>query len=158
MMEIKRTISSNDKEDILLPEGDTDIVLEIEKGGDLDMLITSENKKPQQVNLSVIHKGKGRSNIRFNSIIMSSIRLDAKLVMEKGSAGSFGKVSLNGIKIGKSAKASFCPKLVLLNGDVEISHKSSIQGMPKETIDYLMGRGIGNKEAKRLFCERFILQ
>ena len=104
MMEIKRTISSNDKEDILLPEGDTDIVLEIEKGGDLDMLITSENKKPQQVNLSVIHKGKGRSNIRFNSIIMSSIRLDANLVMEKGSAGSFGKVSLNVIKIGKGQK------------------------------------------------------
>ncbi len=157
-MEIMKTISSKSTENIALEEGDADIVLQIEEGGDLDMLITSRNRKPQQVNLSVVHKGKGRSNITFNSIIRSQIRLDAKLVMEKDSAGSSGKVSMNGIKIGKKAKAGFCPKLVLLNGDVEAAHKSSIQGMPKETINYLMARGIGRKEAEKLFCERFLLQ
>lgn len=158
MMEIRKTVSSKATENVALEEGDADIVLEIAEGGDLNMLITSRNSKPQQINLSVVHKGKGRSNITFNSIIRSKIRLDAKLVMEKGSAGSSGKVSMNGIKIGKKAKASFCPKLVLLNNDVDAAHKSSIQGMPKETIGYLMARGIGKSKAERLFCERFLSQ
>jgi Fe-S cluster assembly scaffold protein SufB len=158
MMEIRRAVSSKSKEAIALPEGDVGIVLEIGEGGDLDMLITSQSRKPQQVSLSVIHRGKGKSSITFNSIIRSSLRLDAKLVMEGGSAGSSGKVSLNGIKIGKGAKAGFSPKLVLLDGGVDVSHKSSIQGMPREAIGYLMARGIGKKEAERLFCERFLGQ
>jgi Fe-S cluster assembly scaffold protein SufB len=158
MMEIRRTVSSRKSETIELPEGDVDIVFEILDCGELDMTIRSRNKKPQQVNLSVIHRGKGVSAIRLNSIIKSSLRLDAKLVMEKDSAGSVGKVSMNGIKIGKDAKADFSPKLVLLNGDVDVSHKSSIQEIPEQAVSYLMGRGIAKKTAQSLFCERFLSQ
>jgi Fe-S cluster assembly scaffold protein SufB len=156
MMEIRRTVLTKKTETIELPEGDANIGLEI-IGGELDLLIRSKNKKPQQVNLSVIHRGKGKSNIRFNSIISSSLRLDARLVMEKDSAGSVGKVLLNGIKVG-NGKAEFCPKLILLNGDVEVSHKSSIQEIPEQAISYIMGRGIAKKDAQSLFCERFLLQ
>jgi Fe-S cluster assembly scaffold protein SufB len=158
MMEIRKTFSSKANETITLPDGDADIALEILENGELDMVLRSDNKKPQQISLTVVHKGKGKSNIRFNSLVKSSIRLDAKLVMEKDSAGSSGKVALNGIKMGKSAKAEFCPKLVLLNGDVDVSHKSSIQEIPKETTDYLMARGMAKRSAERLFCERFLSQ
>jgi Fe-S cluster assembly scaffold protein SufB len=158
-MIIRKTILCSEKGNLALPDDENiEITLEMEKG-EAELNITSENKKPQVVTINVIHKNPNTiSKIILNSIVKSKLRIDAKLTMEKGSKGSRGSISMNAIKIGKRAEAEFSPKLVVLNNEIEAEHKSSIQNIPTDVIDYLMSRGIGKKDSERLFCERFLGQ
>lgn len=158
-MIIRKTISSDQKHEIAIPEEkQVDIILEIEKG-ETEVKIRSDNRMPQSVSLNVIHrKPNTGSRVTFNSIVRSRLRIDAKLTMERDSGGSRGSISMNAIKIGKNAEAELSPKLVILNSNVQAEHKSSAQGIPKEVVSYLMSRGIGKKESERLFCSCFLNQ
>ena len=158
-MIISKIITSFEKEIIILPDDENiEILLEIEKG-EAELSIMSENKRPQTVSLNVIHRNPNTgSRIVLNSIVKSRLRVDSKLTMEKDSQGSKGSISMNAIKIGKKAEADFSPKLAVLNSETEAEHKSSIQNIPNDIIEYLMSRGINKKDSERLFCSRFLNQ
>src|SRR3989338_8014648 len=77
----------------------------------------------------------------------------AKICEKAHNASAHQKAKV--LLLSENARALPTPKLEIDNNDVAATHEASVGQIEGEKIFYLMSRGIGEKEAKKLFVEGF---
>ncbi len=105
------------------------------------------------------HTGKDtRGDILVKGVVKdgASARLDGMIKIDKGGAGAESFLGEHVMLLDSGAHASANPELEIENNDVSSRHAASVSRIDEEKIFYLMSRGIGRDEARKLIVEGFL--
>jgi Fe-S cluster assembly scaffold protein SufB len=86
----------------------------------------------------------------------AAARLDGMIKIEKNGAGADSFLSEHVMLLNPGAHASANPELEIENNDVTSRHAASVSQIDEEKIFYLVSRGLGREEARRLIIEGFM--
>lgn len=137
-----------------------------------DTLLNGERSKLEESSVSFSH---GTDKFIINSAIShtapdtqsilnakgvakdsSSLSIDIMARINKEAKGAKSKISTQSIILNPGAKASSNPEFEIFNNDVNAVHSASIGEIDEEQIFYLMSRGLGPEEAKKMIVEGFL--
>lgn len=119
--------------------------------------ITSENQK-YDIYTGTMHNFKNtQSNTLTRGVISDRAKaLSQGLVyISKAANESIGYEKQDALILSDNAEADAIPNLQIENNDVKCSHASSIGQIDEEKINYLMSRGLSEKESTKLIIEGY---
>jgi hypothetical protein len=105
------------------------------------------------------HQGKfSISDIRTKAVLKDKayFRYTSKIEVEKGVKGCNGEEDFQALLVGEYAKVSVIPDLAIKNNVVSSRHAVGIRQISKETLFYLMSRGISKKESQQMLETGFL--
>ena len=127
-----------------------------QSAADLDILYLGNGDRALDITCRAEHRGKkSESSISAKGVLMERSRkvLRDTLDFVSGSAGSRGREEENVLMLSPDASNVSVPLLLCGEDDVEGEHAASSGGPDARALFYLMSRGIGELEAKKLLAE-----
>lgn len=100
--------------------------------------------------------GKGEVTIKGVAIDRAHVECHGAIVIGVGGGGTSTHLTQHVLMLDASAKVHAIPALEIKTNDVKASHSATVTKVSEEDIFYMGSRGLGQKEARRMYIEGFL--
>ena len=140
-------------------EGNTTNLLEGRKSEayDIQLFVGQGNEKLRLDSVLRHHGQDTKGNILIKGVVKDSASADLEgmIKIDKEGRGAESFLSEHAMLLSPNAHASADPKLEIENNDVSSRHSASVSQIDENKIFYMMSRGLGREDAKRLIIQGF---
>jgi hypothetical protein len=123
-----------------------------------NVYLSNKNNK-NNIKVEVIHKHKNTtSSHTIKGVLTDSSELvfDGIIRIPKDSQKCDGYLNHRAVLLSDNAKVKATPELEIYADDVKCSHGSAVGSLDENLLFYLMSRGIGAEEGKRILLKSFL--
>ncbi len=126
---------------------------------DIKIAYLSNKNNVNNIKVEVIHKYKNTTSSQVVKGILtdnSKMVFDGLIRIPKDSQKCDGHQNHRAILLSDTASVKATPELEIYADDVKCSHGSAVGALDENHLFYLLSRGIGETEAKRLLLKSFV--
>ncbi|MBO7257672.1 MAG: SufD family Fe-S cluster assembly protein [Alphaproteobacteria bacterium] len=126
---------------------------------DIKIVYLSNKNNKNIIKVEVIHKHKNTtSSHTIKGVLTDSSKMvfDGIIRIPKDSQKCDGYLNHRAVLLSDNAKVKATPELEIYADDVKCSHGSAVGSLDENLLFYLMSRGIGAEEGKRILLKSFL--
>lgn len=125
---------------------------------DLRVLIVTDNKKTQKVNIqAILNSSHSKINLHIIALVLDGeLILDGGIFIPPGVAKVEWHLLEENIILGENIKITSLPRLDVRSNDVAASHWAKIEKLDELKMFYLRSKGLSKKQAQLLLIDWYI--
>ena len=126
---------------------------------DIKIVYLSNKNNKNNIKVEVIHKRKNTiSSHMIRGVLADSSEMvfDGVIRIPKESQKCDGYLNHRAVLLSDNARVKATPELEIYADDVKCSHGSAVGALDENLLFYLMSRGIGAEEGKRILLKSFL--
>ncbi|MBI2636330.1 SufD family Fe-S cluster assembly protein [Candidatus Peregrinibacteria bacterium] len=125
----------------------------------IDWMFYAKGDETYRLRARNVFNGKrGRGEIIMKGVAgeRGHVRCDGMIKIGEGGSGTGTRLTQDVLMLDKTAKVDAIPALEIKTNDVKASHSAAVSHVTNEDMFYFAARGVGEREARRMFVEGFL--